>query len=55
MDLALRLQPGQQALTPAQEAEAQRFAAERIEAQLSTSSVDEQEAESAREACTVKI
>ena len=34
MDPALRVQPGQQALTPAQEAEAHRFAAERIQAQL---------------------
>src|SRR5215472_6858548 len=41
----LRIQPGQQALTPEQEAEAQRFADERIAAQLSTAPVDEQEAE----------
>ncbi len=46
MDPALRLHPNQQALTPAQEAEARRFAAERIQAQLSTEPVDEQEAES---------
>jgi hypothetical protein len=41
----LRIQPGQQALSPAQEAEARRFADERIHAQLSTGPVDEQEAE----------
>jgi hypothetical protein len=41
----LRIQPGQQALTPAQEAEARRFAEERIQAQLSTEPVDEQQAE----------
>ncbi|HLV98685.1 MAG TPA: hypothetical protein VKT82_08420 [Ktedonobacterales bacterium] len=40
----LRIQPGQQALTPEQEAEARRFAEERIQAQLSTEPVDEQEA-----------
>ena len=45
MDQALRLQPGQQALTPAQEAEARRFAEECIQAQLSTEPVDEQETE----------
>lgn len=45
MDPALRLQPGQQELTPAQEAEARRFAAERMQAQLSTEPVDEQESE----------
>jgi hypothetical protein len=39
------LQPGQQALTPAQEAEALRFAEAYIRAQLSTEPVDEQEAE----------
>lgn len=42
---ALRLQPGQQSLTPEQEAEARLFAAERIQEQLSTEPVDEQEAE----------
>jgi len=41
----LLLQPGQQDLTPAQEAEAQRYTAERIAAQLSTEPVDEPEAE----------
>ena len=41
----LRIRPGQERLTPAQEAEARRFAAERIAAQLSTDPVDEQEAE----------
>jgi hypothetical protein len=41
----LRIQPGQQTLTPAQEAEARRFAEERIAAQLSTEPVDESEAE----------
>jgi hypothetical protein len=41
----LRLQPGQEALTPEQEAEAERFAEERIAAQLSTEPVDEPEAE----------
>lgn len=41
----LRLYPGQQALTPAQEAEAHRFAAQRIQAQLSTAPVDEPAAE----------
>jgi hypothetical protein len=45
IDPALRLHPGQEALTPAQEAEAKRFAAERIHAQLSTEPVDEGEAE----------
>lgn len=45
MDPTLRLHPGQQALTPAQEAEARRFAEERIAAQLSTEPVDELEAE----------
>lgn len=38
---ALRLQPGQETLTPEQEAEAGRFAQERIAAQLSTEPVDE--------------
>jgi hypothetical protein len=41
----LRIQPGQQALTPEQEAEAKRFAEARIAAQLSTEPVDEVEAE----------
>jgi hypothetical protein len=45
MDPALCLQPGQQELTPAQEAEARRFAEECIQAQLSTEPVNEQEAE----------
>ncbi|HLV98686.1 MAG TPA: hypothetical protein VKT82_08425 [Ktedonobacterales bacterium] len=45
MDPALRLHPDQQELTSAQEAEARRFAEERIQAQLSTEPVDEQEAE----------
>ncbi len=45
IDPALRLQPGQQELTPAQVAEAKRFAAERIRAQLSTDPIDEREAE----------
>jgi Domain of unknown function (DUF6745) len=42
---SLRLHPGQDRLTPEQEAEARRFAAERIQAQLSTEPVDEQEVE----------
>ena len=42
---ALRLHPDQQELTPAQEAEARHFAAERIQAQLSTAPADEPEAE----------
>ena len=41
----LRIQPGQQVLTPEQEAEARRFADERIRIQLSIEPVDEQEAE----------
>ncbi len=45
IDEALRLRPGQEALTPAQEAEARHFVAERVRAQLSTEPVDEQEAE----------
>ncbi len=45
IDEALRLRRGQMALTPAQEAEARRFATERIEAQLSMEPVDEREAE----------
>jgi hypothetical protein len=45
VDPALRLQPGQQELTPAQEAEARRFAEAYIQTQLSTEPVDEQEAE----------
>src|SRR5215831_15941866 len=44
MDPALRLQPGQQELTLAQEAEARRFAEECMQRQLSTDPVDEQEA-----------
>ena len=42
---ALRLHPGQQALTPEQEVEARRFAQACIQTQLSTEPVDEQEAE----------
>ena len=45
MDPVLRLHPGQSVLTPAQDVEARRFADERIQAQLSTEPVDEQEAE----------
>lgn len=45
IDQALRLQPGQQELTSVQVAEAKRFAAERIRAQLSTEVIDEGEAE----------
>jgi hypothetical protein len=45
MEPPLRLHPGQQKLTPEQEAEAQHFAEARIEAQLSTEPVDEPEAE----------
>lgn len=45
MDSDLRLHPGQEKLTPAQEPEARRFAQERIEAQLSTAPVDEPETE----------
>ncbi|MBV9258498.1 MAG: hypothetical protein JO215_10810 [Ktedonobacteraceae bacterium] len=45
MERHLRLQPGQQELTPEQEAEARCFAAERIAAQLSTEPVDERDAE----------
>lgn len=41
----LRLQLGQEALTPEQEREAERFAAERIRAQLSTDPVNKAEAE----------
>lgn len=44
-DSPLRLRPGQQELTPEQMAEARRFAAARIEAQLSTAPVDEWAAE----------
>src|SRR5262245_51990682 len=40
IDPALRLQPDQRDLTPAQEAAAQRFAAERTQAQLSTEPAD---------------
>ncbi len=43
MDERLKIQPGQERLTPAQEAEARRFAAERIAAQLSTEPVNEPE------------
>ncbi|HEU5367424.1 MAG TPA: hypothetical protein VFU69_03130 [Ktedonobacterales bacterium] len=42
---SLRLHPGQPHLTPEQEAEAHRFADERIQAQLSTEPVDESSAE----------
>lgn len=42
---SLRLHPGQHHLTPEQESEAHRFAAERIQAQLSTEPVDESAAE----------
>ncbi len=45
MERRLRLYPGQETLTPAQQAEAKRFAAERIAAQLSTEPVDEPETE----------
>ncbi len=45
LDPALRFQPGQSALTSAQEAEARRFVDERIQAQLSTELVDEQAVE----------
>ncbi len=45
MDPALQLQPGQEKLTPAQEAEARRFAEGYIHRQLSTEPVDEREAE----------
>jgi hypothetical protein len=45
LDPALRLYPGQQELTPAQQAEASRFAEAGIHTQLSTDSVDEVEAE----------
>jgi hypothetical protein len=45
MEPHLRLQPGQQVLTPEQEDEARRFAAERITAQLSTEPVNERDAE----------
>src|ERR1051326_6616947 len=41
----LRLQPGQQALTPEQEEEVQRFVEARIAVQLSTEPIDESEAE----------
>jgi hypothetical protein len=41
----LKIQPGQEALMPEQEAEARRFAAERVAAHLSTEPVDEAEAE----------
>ena len=45
MPAALRLQPGQEHLTSEQEAEAKRFAEERIAAQLSVEPVDERIAE----------
>jgi hypothetical protein len=45
IEATLRLQKGQQALTPEQEAEARRFAEERIRAQLDTAPVDEEQAE----------
>ncbi len=45
MEPRLHLQPGQQELTPEQEVEARRFAAERIAAQLSAEPVDERDAE----------
>lgn len=45
MDPDLRLYPGQEALTPAQEAEARRFAEASIRRQLSTEPVDELETE----------
>lgn len=45
MEPHLRLYPGQQVLTLAQEEEARRFFAERFQAQLSTEPVDEEEAE----------
>lgn len=45
MEPHLLLHPGQQELTPEQEAEARRFAAERVAARLSTEPVDEREAE----------
>jgi hypothetical protein len=45
MDPALRLQPGQQDLTPAQEAETRRFVEACTQRQLSTEPVDEPEAE----------
>jgi hypothetical protein len=41
----LRIQPDQERLSPEQEAEARRFAEERIAAQLATSPIDELEAE----------
>jgi hypothetical protein len=45
MDPALRIQPGQEYLTSAQEAEAERFAEKYIRRQLSTEPVDEPETE----------
>jgi hypothetical protein len=54
MDPALRLQPGQQNLTSAQKSAAKRFAEAYIQAQHSTGSVEEQEAEALlRQAYTV--
>jgi hypothetical protein len=45
MDLALHLSPGQRALTPEQEAGVKAFAESRLRARLSTTPVDEREAE----------
>lgn len=45
MERALRLQPGQQELTPTQKVEAKRFAEAYIQTQLSIESVDEAETE----------
>jgi hypothetical protein len=45
MEPALQLLPGQERLTPEQEAEAQRFAHERIESQFATERVDEPKVE----------
>src|SRR5215472_10279025 len=45
MDERLKIQPGQQELTPEQEIEAERFATEWIETQLSTEPVNEAEVE----------
>src|SRR5262249_33012975 len=45
MGPALHLHPGQRALTSEQEAEARRFASARIQGQLATTPVDEEEAE----------
>ena len=48
-----RLQPGQQELTPEQQAEVERFAAECIQVQLSTEPVDEQAGEAFTQAYQV--